>query len=81
MAGQKVKLTVPSDLVNTPLIWTMAKQFQVVPNLRRASVHGNRGTVEMELGGAGEEIERALGWLKDQGVRVETAEGESPQEE
>jgi len=76
MAGQKVKLTVPSDLVNTPLIWTMAKQFQVVPNLRRASVHGNRATVEMELGGPDQEIERALDWLKGQGVRVETSEDE-----
>ena len=77
MAGQKVKLTVPSDLVNTPLIWTMAKQFQVVTNIRRANVSGDRGWVVLEISGADEEIARALEWAKDQGVRVEEGENEA----
>ena len=38
MARQRMKLTFPPDLMNTPLVYTMGKQFQVVTNIRRANV-------------------------------------------
>jgi len=77
MASKRMKLTFPPDLINTPLMWTMAKQFQVVTNLRRANVSGNRGWVDLEISGSDEEIERALDWAKNQGVRIEATDNES----
>jgi ABC-type methionine transport system ATPase subunit len=77
MARQRMKLTFPPDLMNTPLVYTMGKQFQVVTNIRRANVSGDRGWVVLEISGADDEIERALDWAKNQGVRVEAGEGEA----
>ncbi|MGE3268814.1 MAG: NIL domain-containing protein [Chloroflexota bacterium] len=76
MARQRMKLTFPSDLMNTPLVYTMGKQFQVVTNIRRANVSGDRGWIILEISGSDEEIERALDWAKNQGVRIEVGEDE-----
>jgi L-aspartate semialdehyde sulfurtransferase ferredoxin len=78
MARQRMKLTFPPDLMNTPLVYNMGKQFQVVTNIRRANVSGDRGWVVLEISGGEEEIERAIAWAKNQGVRVEASEGETP---
>ncbi|HYQ47940.1 MAG TPA: NIL domain-containing protein, partial [Thermodesulfovibrionales bacterium] len=34
----RVKLTFPQNLIKEPVIFTMAKQFNVMPNIRRARV-------------------------------------------
>ena len=38
---------------------------------------GDRGWVVLEISGADEEIERALDWAKNQGVRVESSDSET----
>jgi hypothetical protein len=77
MARQRMKLTFPPDLMNKQLVYTMGKQFQVVTNIRRANVSGDRGWVVLEISGSDEEIERALDWAKSQGVRIEATENEA----
>jgi len=78
MARQRMKLTFPPDLINQPLIYNMGKQFQVVTNIRRANVSGDRGWMILEISGTDDEIENALSWAKNQGVRIEASESESP---
>ena len=78
MARQRMKLTYPPDLINQPLIYNMGKQFQVVTNIRRANVSGDRGWMILEITGTDDEIENALAWAKNQGVRIEPAESEAP---
>ncbi|MEW6040610.1 MAG: NIL domain-containing protein [Elusimicrobiota bacterium] len=43
MAGKKiisamVKLTFPQALIKKPVIYTMAKKFNIIPNIRRGGV-------------------------------------------
>ncbi len=76
MARQRIKFTFPPDLVTQPVVYNMGKEFQVVTNIRRANVSGDRGWVILEISGSDEEITRALDWAKAQGVRIE-AEGEN----
>jgi ABC-type methionine transport system ATPase subunit len=71
MARQRIKFTFPPDLVTQPVVYNMGKEFQVVTNIRRANVSGDRGWVILEISGSDEEIARALDWAKDQGVRIE----------
>lgn len=78
MARQRMKLTFPPDLMNQPLVYNMGKQFQVITNIRRANVSGDRGWVILEISGDDHEIENAVAWAKGQGVRVEASEGEGP---
>ena len=71
MARQRIKFTFPPDLVTQPVVYNMGKEFQVVTNIRRANVSGDRGWVILEISGSDDEIARALDWAKDQGVRIE----------
>jgi ABC-type methionine transport system ATPase subunit len=76
MAKQRVKFTFPPDLVTQPVIYNMGKEFHVVTNIRRANVTRDRGWVILEISGEDDEIEMAIGWAKNQGVRVDPIEGD-----
>lgn len=73
----RVKFTFPPDLVNQPVVYNMGRQFGVVTNIRRADVGHDRGWVILELSGDAANVERALAWAREQGVRVESVEPES----
>ncbi|HYU19337.1 MAG TPA: NIL domain-containing protein [Chloroflexota bacterium] len=77
MAKQRMKFTFPPDLVTQPVIYNMGKEFHVVTNIRRANVTRDRGWMILEISGNEGEIERAVQWAKDQGVRVDSIEGEA----
>ena len=49
MATKRIKLTFPQDLIKEPVIFTMAKKFDVMPNIRRAKVTESVGEVVLEL--------------------------------
>ena len=76
MAKQRMKFTFPPDLVTQPVIYNMGKEFHVVTNIRRANVTRDRGWMILEISGGDAEIERAIQWAKDQGVRVDPIEGD-----
>jgi hypothetical protein len=74
VASERVKFTFPQDLVNTPVIYNMGKEFGVVTNIRRANLSHDRGWVILEVVGTAEAIEKSLTWAREQGVRIEPAE-------
>jgi len=76
MAKQRLKFTFPPELITKPVIYTIGKQFNVVTNIRRANVTKDRGWVVLELEGKIEDIEAALAWVVEQGVRVDPVEGD-----
>jgi len=76
MAKQRMKFTFEQGLIKEPLIWRLAKDFDVVTNIRRADVTEDRGWVVLELDGEFEEIERGVAWLQEQGVRVDPVPGD-----
>ena len=52
----------------------LAKQFDVVFNIRGSTVTAEMGLVALELDGQQAEIDKAIGWLKGRGVIVEPIE-------
>ena len=72
MDSQRVKFTFVEHLIKEPIIWKMAKEFDVVTNIRRADVTDERGWVVLEIEGDRDEIERSLDWVRENGVRVDT---------
>jgi ABC-type methionine transport system ATPase subunit len=70
----KFYLTYPKPLVKEPLIYQMAKKFDLVFNVRSASVSEIIGIIALELDGRAEEIEAAVAWFREQGVTVEPIE-------
>ncbi|MDA8170982.1 MAG: NIL domain-containing protein [Nitrospiraceae bacterium] len=72
----RVKLTFPQHLIKEPVIFRMAKQFGVMPNIRRARVTETVGEMVLELEGRDEDLARGIDYLKSQGVQVELVEGD-----
>ena len=75
MATKRLKLTFPQELIKEPVIFTMAKKFDVMPNIRRAKVTESVGEVVLELEGAEKELEAGIAYLKERGVNVEAVQG------
>jgi ABC-type methionine transport system ATPase subunit len=71
MSTKRVKLTFPQELIKEPVIFTMAKKFDVMPNIRRAKVTENVGEVVLELEGEESQLEEGIQYLKGRGVKVE----------
>ena len=64
----------PPKLIKEPLIWKLSKKFDVVTNIRQASVTDEIGIVCLELDGKREDVKAAIKWLEKQGVSVEPVE-------
>ncbi len=71
MIGVRVKLTFPEALVREPIIARMVKELDIVPNIRRADVGERSGWIICELDGSGDTLDRAVEWLRGQGVQVD----------
>ncbi len=75
MAKVIVRLTFPEELVKEPLIFLMAKKFDVMPNIRRAKVSETAGEVVLEIEGRKRNLEEGLKFLAEKGVFVENIPG------
>ena len=67
-------LMYPPKLIKEPLIWQLTKKFDVVTNIRQASVTDEIGIVSLELDGKRADIKAAIKWLEKIGVSVEPVE-------
>ncbi len=76
MATKRVKLTFPQELIKEPVIFTMAKKFDVIPNIRRAKVTESVGEVVLELEGAEKKLDEGIEYLRGRGVKVDAVEGD-----
>jgi ABC-type methionine transport system ATPase subunit len=70
----KLYLTYPSRLVREPLIYHLSRTFDLVFNIRQASVNEDIGIIAIELDGSEEAIEQGIAWLRERGVTVEPIE-------
>jgi ABC-type methionine transport system ATPase subunit len=76
MATKRIKLTFPQELIKEPVIFTMARKFDVMPNIRRAKVTESVGEVVLELEGEEKKLEDGIKYLTARGVKVEAVEGD-----
>ena len=71
---RKIYLTYPQGLIKEPLIFQVGKKYKVVTNIRQASISEEIGLVALELEGEPDEIQMAIQYFKDNGVKVEPIE-------
>ena len=71
---QRFYLTYNQDKIKEPIIYNVGKKFRVITNIRSASVSDHIGIVGLELDGDQGEIDSAVKWIADQGVKVEPIE-------
>ena len=73
---RKVFLTFPQKLIKEPIIYNLGKSFPVVTNIRGASVTDEIALVALLLEGEEAEVDRAIRFLEERGVKVESLEEE-----
>ena len=71
---RQIFCTFPQDLIKEPLLFTLGTQFQVIPNIRGASVTDEVAILSLELEGNPQGVELAITYLKEMGVKVEHIE-------
>jgi ABC-type methionine transport system ATPase subunit len=76
MATRRVKLTFPGDLIKEPVIYQLGHKFPIETNVRRADVTAEYGWVILEVRGEDAEINRALAWATEIGVRIDPVGGD-----
>jgi ABC-type methionine transport system ATPase subunit len=71
---ERIYLTYPPHLIKEPLIFLLAKQFELRTNIRGANISETMGLVALEVEGTRREIDRGIAWLRQRGVTVEPIE-------
>ncbi len=74
MAIHRYYLTYNQDKIKEPIIYNVGRKFRVITNIRSASVSDHIGIVGLELDGDQGEIDAAVKWIAEQGVKVEPIE-------
>jgi ABC-type methionine transport system ATPase subunit len=76
MSKKRVHLIFPQKLIKKPVIYTMAKKYDVIPNIRRAKITERIGEVTLELSGTKDNLEKARRYLERVGVKFEPVVGD-----
>lgn len=66
----------PEELVDRPMVYEIVKEFDVVPNVRRANVEDHSGWIILELSGTHEACDAAIAYLEGLGCSVNRMEGD-----
>ncbi len=72
--NKKIYLTYPTELIKEPLIYKVSHLYDVMTNIRQATISEKIGLVALELEGEPEEIDKAIKFFQDKGVKVEPIE-------
>jgi ABC-type methionine transport system ATPase subunit len=71
---QRLWLMFPTKLITRPVLWELGRKFEVVTNVRQASVTDEIGLVSLSIEGERTEIKNAIAWLEELGIKVEPVE-------
>jgi len=64
-------LIFPQEQIKNPVIYKMAREFDVIFNLKQAKVNETVGEIVLELEGESDIVDQAVAWLKSQGLKVQ----------
>ena len=71
MVSRQVTFTFTQETIAEPIIYTLAPQYKVSTNSRRADLAEDRGWITLELQGKEADIETGGAWVTAKGIRVE----------
>ncbi|MBW8056653.1 MAG: NIL domain-containing protein [candidate division NC10 bacterium] len=71
VATRRLSLTYPPHLIKEPVIYRVAKECNLVPNIRKARVTDTTGEVILDFQGEEADLERGITYLTRHGITVE----------
>lgn len=76
MPTRHLRLTFPQTQVTEPVIYHLATDHNVVPNIRRANIENHFGWMVVEVTGTTEALADAERYLESLDIEVARAEGD-----
>ncbi len=74
---KRVSMIFPRHVVNLPVTYRLARDFDVAANIVRARVAPDEvGTLVVELSGDIDQVEASLEWTRSQGIKVSESSSE-----
>ena len=77
LSKKRVTLVFPQDQIKQPAVFTMAKKYDIMPNIRKARVTETVGEMMLELEGTEENLVKGVKYLESLGIKVEPVTGDS----
>jgi len=75
--AKKVILRFTAETVEKPIVYTLAKEYDLISNILRAEIKDpNNGRVALELRGESDDFQKGLRYLESIGVQIEPLEEE-----
>ncbi|HLB63766.1 MAG TPA: NIL domain-containing protein [Anaerolineales bacterium] len=71
MVTRNLRLNYPPILAGRPILQDLIRSFDLELNVRQAQITLEEGWLEATVEGAPEEIESAIAWLENEGVKVD----------
>jgi len=76
LAKKAFRLYFPQQLIKEPIMFVVARELDLLLNIRRAKITSEAGEATIELEGDAKNIERAEKAFKEKGVRVKSVLGD-----
>ena len=77
---KKVRLTIPKNQLNQPLIYKLIRYFDLETNILEAHISQESGWLIMLVQGDPDWIQKGLEWVVEQGVLVEVMDERAEEE-
>ena len=77
LSKKRVTLVFPLNQIQEPVVFTMAKKFDIIPNIRKARVTETVGEMMLELEGEEKNLAKGIEYLESRGIKVEPVTGQS----
>ena len=77
LAKRRVTLVFPQEQIKEPAVFTMAKKYDIMPNIRKARVSETVGEMTLELEGTEKNLEDGIKYLESRGIKVESVSGDN----
>ncbi len=71
---RRLWLIYPNDILQEPIIYRLGHEFDIVTNVRQATVQDGLGLITLELRAEPDEIDRGIEWLEGLGIKVQPVE-------
>ncbi len=71
-----LQFTFPADMIQMPFVYELSRRFMLKFDVRRADVDAGIGWVQLVLEGDRAEIDAAVQWAEQQGVKVDPVGGD-----
>ena len=75
-ARLRLQFTYPADKIQSPIVNELVRRFDLRLNIRRADIDAGIGWIQLLLEGEHDELDAAVAWAEEQGIRVDPVEGE-----